>query len=61
MRGYLRNREGTEAAIAQDGWLKTGDCLTRDSEGFFTVVDRIKELIKYKVCTPAAGSKLPQG
>lgn len=49
-KGYLRNAEATKAVVTEDGWFKTGDVLTRDSEGFFTVTDRKKELIKYKVC-----------
>ena len=43
------NTEATKAAITEDRWFKTGDILTRDSEGYFAVVDRKKELIKYKV------------
>ncbi|KAJ7060929.1 hypothetical protein C8F01DRAFT_1291039 [Mycena amicta] len=48
MKGYLRNARATEEALTPDGWFKTGDVLTRDEEGFFFVVDRVKELIKYK-------------
>jgi len=47
--GYLNNPTATAAAITPDGWFKTGDIATRDKDGFFTIVDRRKELIKYKV------------
>ncbi|GJE94646.1 acyl--CoA ligase [Phanerochaete sordida] len=47
-KGYLRNADATRAALTPDGWFKTGDVLTRDEEGYFRVVDRKKELIKYK-------------
>ena len=48
MKGYLNNPKATENAITPDGWFKTGDIAVVDNEGFFTVVDRQKELIKYK-------------
>ena len=48
MRGYLDNPEATAATIDADGWLHTGDVVIADREGWFTVVDRMKELIKYK-------------
>jgi non-ribosomal peptide synthetase component E (peptide arylation enzyme) len=47
-RGYLNNVKATENAITQDGWFKTGDIVHRDKDGFYTIVDRLKELIKYK-------------
>ena len=46
--GYLNNVKATENSITPDKWFKTGDIAVRDKEGFFTVVDRLKELIKYK-------------
>ena len=48
MRGYLNNPEATAATVTPDGWLKTGDIGHANEEGYFTVVDRLKELIKYK-------------
>jgi acyl-CoA synthetase (AMP-forming)/AMP-acid ligase II len=48
MRGYLGNPEATEATVDADGWLHTGDVAVVDEDGFFTIVDRLKELIKYK-------------
>ncbi len=48
MRGYLNNPTATAAAIDRDGWLHTGDIGRADEDGFFFVVDRLKELIKYK-------------
>jgi acyl-CoA synthetase (AMP-forming)/AMP-acid ligase II len=48
MRGYLGNPEATAATIDADGWLHTGDIVTADAGGWYRVVDRVKELIKYK-------------
>ena len=48
MQGYLNNPEATADTIDSDGWLHTGDVATADSEGYFQIVDRLKELIKYK-------------
>ncbi|TBN56837.1 4-coumarate--CoA ligase family protein [Glaciihabitans arcticus] len=48
MRGYLGNDEATRATLDDDGFLHTGDIATVSAEGFVTVVDRLKELIKYK-------------
>jgi long-chain acyl-CoA synthetase len=47
MRGYWNEPEAT-AAVLRDGWYWSGDIVTRDREGFFRVVDRRKEMIKYK-------------
>ena len=44
MQGYWQNREATAEAI-RDGWMHTGDAGYRDSEGFFYIVDRIKDLV----------------
>ncbi|GAA1451433.1 AMP-binding protein [Nesterenkonia lacusekhoensis] len=48
MKGYLNNEEATVATITEDGWLRTGDIVTYNAGGWFTAVDRLKELIKYK-------------
>ena len=48
MKGYLNNDEATAATVDDDGWLHTGDVAVVDDDGFFTIVDRLKELIKYK-------------
>jgi acyl-CoA synthetase (AMP-forming)/AMP-acid ligase II len=48
MKGYLNNEEATAATIDADGWLHTGDVAVVDDNGCYTVVDRVKELIKYK-------------
>jgi acyl-CoA synthetase (AMP-forming)/AMP-acid ligase II len=48
MVGYLNNPEATAVTIDQDGWLHTGDVATVDERGVFAIVDRVKELIKYK-------------
>jgi Acyl-CoA synthetases (AMP-forming)/AMP-acid ligases II len=48
MRGYLNNPAATRAAVDDEGFLHTGDIVTVDGDGVFRVVDRLKELIKYK-------------
>lgn len=48
MSGYLNNPEATAATIDAEGWLHTGDVGHVDEDGHFTIVDRLKELIKYK-------------
>ena len=44
MQGHLDDPFAT-AAVLQDGWLSTGDLATRDEDGFFCIVDRLKALI----------------
>lgn len=48
MLGYLDDAAATDAIIDADGFLHTGDVATVDARGVITIVDRIKELIKYK-------------
>ena len=48
MRGYLNNPEATAETLDSDGWLHTGDVAVIDDEDHVSIVDRIKELIKYK-------------
>jgi len=48
MQGYLNKPEATANTIDEDGWLHTGDIGHIDEDGHLYVVDRLKELIKYK-------------
>ncbi|XP_075486103.1 putative CoA ligase CCL5 [Primulina tabacum] len=48
MKGYFSNEEATASTLDSDGWLRTGDLCYIDEDGFVFVVDRLKELIKYK-------------
>jgi len=47
MLGYWKEPQAT-AAVLRDGWYWSGDIVTRDGEGFYRVIDRRKEMIKYK-------------
>jgi acyl-CoA synthetase (AMP-forming)/AMP-acid ligase II len=47
MCGYLDNPTATAGMVEPDGWLHTGDLVVQDDEGWFRVVDRRKEVIKY--------------
>jgi long-chain acyl-CoA synthetase len=44
-RGYWNNQAETDRTLLPGGWLRTGDVVTRDEDGFITIVDRVKELI----------------
>jgi len=48
MKGYLNNPDATAETLDSDGWLYTGDVAVIDDEDHVSIVDRIKELIKYK-------------
>jgi long-chain acyl-CoA synthetase len=43
--GYWNRPEDTAATLLPDGWVRTGDVVVMDRDGFVTIVDRIKELI----------------
>ncbi|KAF4391784.1 4-coumarate--CoA ligase-like 6 [Cannabis sativa] len=48
MKGYLNNAVATMSTIDKDGWLRTGDIVYFDQDGFLYIIDRLKEIIKYK-------------
>jgi 4-coumarate--CoA ligase len=48
MKGYLNNPEATASTIDAEGYLHTGDIGHVDADGHYYIVDRLKELIKYK-------------
>lgn len=45
MRGYWRQPDETAAVLDREGWLRTGDVATIDSEGYVRIVDRMKDMI----------------
>jgi long-subunit acyl-CoA synthetase (AMP-forming) len=53
--GYLNDPEQTAAAIDSEGWLHTGDLGYMDNNGYLYIVDRLKEIIKYKAHQVAPG------
>lgn len=48
MKGYCNDAKATALTIDKDGWLHSGDIGYYDEDGHFFIVDRLKELIKYK-------------
>ncbi|KAK1417768.1 hypothetical protein QVD17_26902 [Tagetes erecta] len=48
MKEYLNNADATLSTIDNDGWLHTGDIVYFDQDGYLYIVDRVKEIIKYK-------------
>ncbi|KAG0564053.1 hypothetical protein KC19_8G079400 [Ceratodon purpureus] len=48
MKEYVGNAKATAEAIDKDSWLHTGDLVYFDNDGYLYIVDRLKELIKYK-------------
>jgi acyl-CoA synthetase (AMP-forming)/AMP-acid ligase II len=48
MKGYLGRPEATAATVDPEGWLRTGDLAVASESGAIRIVDRLKELIKYK-------------
>lgn len=48
MKGYIHNKTATRKIIDLEGYIKTGDIGYYDEDGCLFVIDRLKELIKYK-------------
>ncbi|KAK7793621.1 hypothetical protein R5R35_004856 [Gryllus longicercus] len=48
MKGYMGNSDATKETIDNEGWLHSGDLGYYDSDHYFFIVDRLKELIKYQ-------------
>jgi len=48
MKGYYNNPDSTRDTLMEGGWLRTGDIAKRDEDGWLFIVDRAKELIKFK-------------
>lgn len=48
MQGYWQRPEDTAHTLTSDGWLRTGDLVRADADGYVTFVERLKEMIKYR-------------
>ena len=48
MLGYWQRPDETKETLAGEGWIRTGDIVQCDEEGYVTILDRKKEMIKYK-------------
>lgn len=48
MIGYYNNEKATKEIFTSDGWVRSGDIGYYDQDGYFYIIDRIKELIKFK-------------
>jgi acyl-CoA synthetase (AMP-forming)/AMP-acid ligase II len=48
MLGYWKAPEATEATLIGDGWLRSGDISRIDEDGYLYIVDRAKEMIKFR-------------
>ncbi|MBI9088107.1 MAG: long-chain fatty acid--CoA ligase [Desulfobacterium sp.] len=45
MKGYLNKPDETQKTLTREGWLHTGDVATMDDQGYFCIVDRMKDMI----------------
>ncbi|HUU87425.1 MAG TPA: long-chain fatty acid--CoA ligase, partial [Candidatus Glassbacteria bacterium] len=45
MKGYWKRQDETDKVFTEDGWLKTGDVVHMTKDGFFNIVDRLKDCI----------------
>jgi acyl-CoA synthetase (AMP-forming)/AMP-acid ligase II len=48
MKGYWQKPDSTAETLPGEGWIRTGDLVQVDEEGYVTILDRMKEMIKYK-------------
>ncbi|MEL0067084.1 MAG: long-chain fatty acid--CoA ligase, partial [Gammaproteobacteria bacterium] len=45
MQGYWRNEEATADVMTEDGFFRTGDVAMEDADGFYHIVDRLKDMV----------------